>query len=159
MALGIQSQQKELDGIEFEISQLPSTAAKRLFERLVRAVGPSLAQSDDAGKALATLFERLSQKDSEEIEHILLEKALVKVDDKWVPLKGVYELIFAGKITTIYKLLGFALEVNFGDFLKAVAGSGSLAAKFKEVLSSRLASRTNGPTSDSSSEASPVSKS
>ena len=161
MALEIQSEQTDIDGIEFEVQQLPSTASKKLFERLVRAVGPALAQIEekDIGKALETLFERLTPKDSEEVERVLLEKCQVKVEDKWIPLKGVYELIFAGKIDVLYRLIGFALALNYRSFWKAASGGGSLLAMAQSALSSRLGSPKTGPISASSPQASPPSKS
>ena len=158
MALEIQSEKAEIDGIEFEVQQLPSTASKKLFERLVRAVGPALAEGD-AGRIFATVFDRLSEKDSADVERILLEKAQVRIDDVWVPLGKVYELIFAGKVSTLYKLIGFALKVNYADFWMAVSGSGNLLAEIQSQLSSRLGLQKIGHTSGSSPKDAPPSPS
>lgn len=160
MALEIQSETREIDGYEFTIQQLASTECDRVLERITRALGPAVAQLTDPGKAVATLFERLTPKELAELKKILLEKCLVKIEGNEVPLKGVYELIFAGRLTRLYALLGFALEVNYRDFWQKVSGhvEGLLATLSAEFLS-RSGSSVTGHTSASSSAASPASPS
>lgn len=118
-----------IDGEEYTLSQLPAMRSLKLFSKLAGILGPALAKagglagtdgSADLG-ALAELVGMLAAKlPGEELEAITndllwnLRRGTLDV----APKKG-FDLAFAGKATTVFKLLRWAFEVNYGDFFAA----------------------------------------
>lgn len=141
MARATQSQ--DIDGTVFAVTQLPAMRSMRLMHRLAKAVGPamlkavggkavSLKELDLAsvGDAAQMVFETFSENDFEALIRELLEGATVDHEGRTIPLMPVFDLVLAGKVGTILKLLKFALEVNYGSFFAVFLGNvGQLAGK------------------------------
>lgn len=126
-----ETQTKIIDGMEVSVSQLPARRAMKMFNRLGRVFGPALgkimASSPDGlktmnigamGDAVAMLFEKFTDSEQDFIMNELLATAVV--DNK--PLMPIFDTMMRGKTLTVYKLLAFALEVNYGDFLGGLGG-------------------------------------
>lgn len=124
------AQSKTIDGIEFSVEQLPGRAALLLSRRLAAIGAPALAKAftgfkgtsiadaeiSNLGAATAALFDRLPESEFTELVDQLLSTAWVTRDGKRGPLLPVFDSIMQGHTATAYKLLWFAIEVNFGPF-------------------------------------------
>lgn len=128
-----------IEGVTYKVTQLPFKDARRLFMRLARIFGPSLATLAEGVKSVDDLplasmvtkaVENLSDRDLDEVSDMLAEVTQYSVDgQKWPPLlfKGDprkpvdnRDDLFGGSLTSFFRWLWFALEVQFGDFSKAL---------------------------------------
>lgn len=144
--MGVETREVEIDGVRFSVTQLGARAAMRLLPRIGRIVGPAIADATNAipggnlgeadvaklGGALGTLFDRLTPEEQDALLETLLQGARVQVEGKWAPLMESFDFLMAGKALTVYRLLWFALGVNYGDFTGALRG---LAARGKTMAS------------------------
>lgn len=144
----LEPHKKVIDGLEIQLSPLPAKRALRVFHRLGKSVSPSmarllgLAKGGDGldlaslnvsllGETLSTLFADCSADDLEYFVEELLGNAIV--DNQ--RLKDVYEVAFQAKILTLFKVLAFAVEVNYGDFFGGLRGALAQAAPKKGLTS------------------------
>jgi len=122
-------EERTIDGHVYAVSQLTASRGLEMFGRLAALIGPAalevLARGASFDKDLATLapaamalFARLKPGDLSEIAKELLAPATV--DGK--PLEKQFELHFQGRIMHLFKVLLFAVEVNFRDFRDALGG-------------------------------------
>jgi hypothetical protein len=137
----ILSKQQDIDGHAFEVWQLPAKRAVRLTLRIAKLAGPVLmpllqvalgAQVKDGSKpgaegALGALlgmdaavltptvegfFARCSEQDLDFLQSELLSSATMD----GAPLWPRYDVALQGQLLTIFKLLWFALQVQFTNF-------------------------------------------
>jgi len=165
-----QSETREIDGMKFTVQQMGGKQAGRLFVRLSSYLFPAISQAAGAldkldlkaglsgaevdvgavGRGLSaaakTLFERLTEDEYESLLQQLLETALVRSPKGGdVPLWPVFDDMTAGKVLTQVKLVAFALEVNYRDFLPALGGLKGLAAGAASKFVASNTSSQNGP--------------
>jgi hypothetical protein len=175
------TESKEIDGVTYALTSLGALKAQRVFHRIMSAVGPSLAAlggsappgeslldgKTDIGGAVRLLFDRLTITELEAIEKDLLETLTMVRDGKIVKLfEGPHPAVdneMAGNVTTIFKLVVWAAEVNFQDvfsgFKKASLGLGDeLLARVlgTQRSNSQKTSDETGPSSASSSPSEPL---
>lgn len=152
----IEPQKKTIDGFEIQISPLPALQATRVFHRLGKCISPSLAKGmglvrgekvdlaslelSSLGGAFSSFFETCSENDLMYFIDQLLGSAIV--DNKM--LKGVIDVVFQAKILTLFKVLVFAIEVNYSDFFKG------LLAKLAEKQAEKKTDSTSKDDSASS---------
>lgn len=139
------SDKRTIDGLEFTTTMLPARRASRLGARLLRLAGPVLRRlggikmGDDVGElipALFVIFETISDDELESLQAEILCGTSVKMKlpgDKQARnvdmVDGdMIDLIFTGRLATMYKAMKFAVEVNFSDFFDVLR---SAAAKKK----------------------------
>lgn len=144
----IQTRAQTIDGHVFEVTQLPAKRAVRLTVRLAKMAGPVLmpllklalgAQTKDGSKpgaagAMATLlsmdtdslgpavsgfFERCTEQDLDFLQAELLSSATID----GAPLWPQYDMALGGELLTIFKLLWFAMQVQFQNFSQGQSGS------------------------------------
>lgn len=163
---------RSIDGMTFTVQQLGGKPAGRLFVRLSSYLFPALSQGASAldkldlkaglnaemdlgtiGRGLSaaarTLFEKLTEDEYEALLNQLLETAMVRSPKGGdVPLMPLFDDMMAGKVLTQMKLLAFALEVNFRDFLPALGGLQGLAAGAASRFAASSTSSQNGPAGD-----------
>jgi hypothetical protein len=128
----IESKTIEIDGATYTVAQLPAFKALKLKWRIMQAIGPSAAkliaaivgggglarlETDELAPAAKELFDRLSADDLLSFARELLGPATVMADGKLAHVLDVFDIHFAGKLASVYRLIWFALEVNYGDFL------------------------------------------
>ncbi|MFZ5440461.1 MAG: phage tail assembly chaperone [Myxococcota bacterium] len=143
---------KVIDGLEFEIAPLPALRAFSTLPRIVALFAPitdnfSGAETDVAAiaRALGALM-RTKPEELTALLKILLEGATVMHEGKRVTLLPVFDVVMHRKVLTAYKLLIFAVEVNYTDFFAELeARLGGLRAK--------LAAKISPPTSSPSGPA------
>lgn len=83
--------------------------------------------------AITLLAQNVFEDDFEYVVAALLEgeRVRIQIDGKWPVLTlESSDLIFAGKLDQMFKLIAFALEVNFAGFF---GGSGALTSVFANV--------------------------
>lgn len=150
--MATKAQEREIDGLVFEVAQLPAMRANKLLVRLGKVIGPALgkvsklmqggaksiadAELSAVGEAIEALFDKLTPEEFEAVTKELLAGASVtgaeSVEDggtggKKVPLLPVFDRVMQGRTVTLGKLLAFAFEVNFADFFGVFRGLGDKA--------------------------------
>jgi len=110
-------------------TQLPALRSFRLLARLGKLMGPALGslkgiklKSDVASlvPALMRLSETLDPDEIESLASQVLEGTLVVSHGRAVPLQSVDQIngVCAGDLMLLFKLMAFAVEVNFRDFFR-----------------------------------------
>ncbi len=148
---------KTIDGVAFDFFFLSPKVAIKVLARIAKLIGEPLGNVADVvlkggaggkvsvagllnadlgglppdllSRAVKSLVERLDEGEVIETVDAILEKVHMQGDgDKGTrPLR--IETDFGGKIMLMFKVVGAALEVNYGDFFGAGSGlSGALAA-------------------------------
>lgn len=136
--------EKTIDGLTFTVQQLPAMRSLKLMHRLGKTIGPALLKSlsgapsgatvkvgninvADMADGVALLFDRLSADDAESIVRELFETTMVTENGQTFQLMPVFDNVLAGKMSTLFKAVRFALEVNYQDFLPALLASAKLS--------------------------------
>jgi len=143
-------QNRVIDGTEFICTQFGGTDGVVFLAKMGRLCGPALKELIEAvgtgdkggskglgdadigkvGAALALLFEKLDESEIYAIRDKLLRNAqVIRKDDRGdktiVPLLPIIDEELRGRTMTFIKLLGFALEVNYGNFTGALQSAAS----------------------------------
>ena len=149
----LETKKRDIDGFTFTVMQLPGKRGLRLWRRLGKILGPSLAraaasasgQVDFAGLAGAVeaLFDNLTETELDAVVDELTGNALVLYEGSERPLKEVYDVLFAGRVETQLKLLMFALEVNYSGFF---VGLRALVSPLLARAGNASAARSSSPT-------------
>jgi len=127
------------------VTQLPGMEGARTLIRLGEILGPGLAglaaavrfgRADHMSVAMATLFKSLTGDTFEELLRKLLETATVKTKGTERELLPEWDLLMQGQASEWFKILWFALEVNYGNFTDALAGldEAKLGGPLKDLL-------------------------
>jgi len=158
MAAQLPTQETTIDGMEFSVTLLNGMDGILQLNRLIRILGPGVATAfkggveeggsvdlSGIGQAVAMITSALTENELE----ITLKKFLYATSYKDTERGGGgllfpanFALAFQGRTSTAVKLLAFAIQANYGDFL------GVLVAKGRAALA---ANRKPTPTTDSSS--------
>ncbi len=129
----IQSKEKTIDGAVYAVTQFPARRALALQTRLLKLLGPALATAlggiqdgrIDASVLSASLKQLADTLDESTAVDLALQMLASTRRDGREITEGVFDMEFAGQMDTLYKVLGFVLEVNFGGFF-ARSGIGDL---------------------------------
>ena len=138
----LKTESANIDGSTYEVTQLTPRRAMRLSVRIGKVLGPALAKASGAAKAggdtdisafgdaVATLFDSLTPDELEFVSDELLYSLTRETDGKKLSASGAkFDLVMAGEsVMTIYKILRFAFEVNYGNFTSA------LVARFQAAM-------------------------
>lgn len=137
--MGRETHRTVIDGDLYEMSLFGATQGYRLFHRLFKMFGPSFGKlidavadsnlqdvnlsSDAVVTALRSLTDSVSEADLDVLIDALRKQTLVGVGgtEKTVPLAGVFELHFSGRIGTMFKWLGWGVKVQYSSFADAFA--------------------------------------
>ena len=136
------SDKRTIDGLEFTTTMLPARRASRLGARLLRLAGPVLKKlggikmGDDVGQlipALFVLFESVSDDELESLQAEILCGTSVKMSlpgekkPRNVDMVDgdMIDLVFTGRLATMYKAMKFAVEVNFSDFFDVLRNAAA----------------------------------
>lgn len=154
---------KKIDGIQFSVTPFPAIEAFKLKSYLIKKFAPAFSQilgmlnsipedgnfldikfdSDIITKAVKELIIQLDENEFADLLRRLLHNVCAKtnVDGKDLELyftKDTFEtsldIIFSGKLFTVYPVLLFVLEANYPDFLGKVGGG--IGGKIQQMLSS-----------------------
>ena len=114
----------------------------KVFGPSLRDIGAALGEKQEGtsifdsnigfekiGEAIANLFSNVSEEESEDI---LMECFTnVRVNNQEIT-NETFDVIFSGRLATVYKIIGFVMEVNYGSFL-GKSGIGKLLKKKQTV--------------------------
>lgn len=131
----IKTQTTTIGGVRYTVQQLPVTRALRLSAKLGGILAPALAKASKSvagtnldniagldisllGDALETLMMKMTP---DELEFCTKELLYVLEKDG-KDISRSFDTEFCGELLTVFKLLRFAFEVNFGDFFDAARG-------------------------------------
>lgn len=132
----LKKETREIDGLTFTTSQLPAMASFTLFGRLVKAVGPAFGALskldpstplDGAAGELAGAFSAIDVDEATRLVPQILSRTTVAISGRHENLQasGAVDRVFSGRLGTMFKVLVFALQVNYSDFLPGSAQAAS----------------------------------
>jgi hypothetical protein len=156
-----------IDGVTFQVAPFMAVEGLRLKARLVRTFGPALGEllggidgkkaggigdislgSDGIARGLEKLLERLDEDGFE----ALVRRLLANVIAIWPEggksrsisfgqdFETATQLVFLGRLFSIYELIVFVLKVNYPDFFdKVVSGIGR---RIQTTLTSKMEGKT-----------------
>jgi hypothetical protein len=125
----------KIDGEQYTFCQLPPKRSLKLMTRIIRIVGAPLGAafngiknsgadiqavmtSDiDLSVIVAALCDRLEENEVEAIVDELLSQVLHAGQGE---VSRKFDVLFAGRLPHLFKVLAQALKVEYGDFLAAV---------------------------------------
>lgn len=145
--MAVQTKERTIDGVRYSVTTFPARKGLRLKATLVKTLGAAFAElmkglptgsltaGSGAGKstvdvefklhhaadALAKAFTNLSEQEYEDLVMRLLETT--RRDGKEITAE-TFDLDFAGEYLTLFRVLMFVLEVNYGSFF----GKGGLGS-------------------------------
>lgn len=130
--MGRKTQDRSIGGAVWTVSQFPATEGLAILTRLLKLVGPALesvARGEgttlEIGSFVAGLVGQLDEADT-----VGLIKRLLKDTRKdGREVLPTFDTEFMGNYFTLLTVIGFVLEVNYGDFFAAMNRSGSEAPR------------------------------
>jgi hypothetical protein len=137
--LGLKTAKRDIAGMEVRTTQFPALRAMGLLTTLGRILsgsagklasvaGGSTSIGDldigSAASAIGALFEQVDATEAQQIAKDILAQTSVVTDEVIEDLaqKGAIDRVFSGSLLVMFKVMAFALEVNFGDFLDGIGG-------------------------------------
>jgi len=158
--MAVQVETRTIGDVTYRVTQLTALKGRALFARLIRFVGPSVAAAVGSGNVKSLLdmdvggiLEQFSSRvTDEELGYFcdVLGSCTEIVGDNGATQalnKSVFDIHFAGRLLDMFKWMGFALEVNFADFLsvlKRIQGERSTAPASPVSPSQPLSTGTSG---------------
>jgi len=132
----VKTETKTIDGHEITVTQYTAREGLAIFTKLGKLLSPALNElykvddltkidTEGAGNILPALSVVLNGLSETEFTPFILRILRSTFIDKKNVTEEIFDMEFAGKYTLLFKVVGFALEVNFKDFFGA-GGIGSL---------------------------------
>lgn len=148
--MGLKTESREIDGFHVTTTQFGVfrqldllTTVGKMFSPVLSSVGGSLLAGQkmedllgiDVGTAAAMFFDKLSPGDVPRLATEALAGTFVVVNGGRVELttRERIEVVFGPNIMTLLKVVWFALQVNFADFIAAARNSGRGEGEAKEA--------------------------
>ena len=164
------TQERTIDGLRFSVTQLPAMRSVLMLNRLNRLFGPAFLRSlaganigsvlsgggaaalkelliEGLADSLQALTERLSDKELEDLTRTLLETATVEGR----MLMPEFDLTMQGRVGTVFKLIAFAVEVNYRGFFSGLLANVARPKTASGSAGSAPGSTRAGPAGGSSS--------
>jgi len=133
----IQTLEKEINGAIYTCTQLPARRAIKLKAKLIKLLGPMVAQlfsggSTDGNVNIVKAVETLAMNLDENVFESLVVEILQGVRKNGMELQpAIIDLEFAGDFASLYSVLWFALEANFASFF-TLLGIGKQSPEIQE---------------------------
>jgi hypothetical protein len=145
----LSTEETEIEGVLFRVTQLPFAQARPLFVRLIGIAGPALVsiaskkasvRDLDLTEIAQRVIEKCPDRELAEISAILAECTTYSLDggSKWPTMlfKGAGGHVqdnrgdvFDGRLMLFFEWLVFAIRVQFADFSKALGKSPAASAR------------------------------
>lgn len=136
----IESKHKMIDGVEYTCTQFPAragiklkiTLGKKLLPGLSELLGGQANLSDmmgqeiTAGKLASAVEKAIATIDPDEAVDLIMQilsqtRRGTREGQGGVEFsREMLDLEYAGKYLSLYKVIGFVLQTNYGDFLKGI---------------------------------------
>lgn len=124
------SQDRSIGDAVWSVSQFPATEGLAILTRLLKLVGPALGSvargegtALEVGSFVAALVDQLDEADTV----TLIKRLLRDTRKEGREVLPTFDTEFMGNYFTLLTVIGFVLEVNYGDFFAAMNRSGSEA--------------------------------
>jgi len=165
-----------IDGVTFQVAPFMAVEGLRLKAYLVRTFGPALGEilggidgakiksvvdMNPGGEAIAKGLEKLFEQLNEDSFEALIKRLLTNVIANWNEegknrsisfgndFETAMQLVFLGKLFSVYNLILFVLKVNYPDFFdKVVKGIGQRIQKTFTSETAELQPPTESGTSE-----------
>lgn len=159
----LEPQEKLIDGHKYSYQPLMLKPARALFDKIVQRFGPAISQAVErlqdanltedmpleqalghvAGSAsglIDGIVKGLDPKTHEEIADTVAKQMTVDTEGEgnMLPLMQVRDLLFGSNLLTEFKVIRFALEVQYHDFLSPLQNLAQYALAFRAKAESRL---------------------
>lgn len=105
----------------------PGDGVQKLLDQGGEGLGAALE------KAVTEFFGRVDKAKQREFINLLSEVTFVKEGDKELKLSSVMSIHFRGRIGALYRWLGWALKVQFGDFFSPFSAAISRVVQRQEA--------------------------
>lgn len=146
---GIRTEERVVDGTWFQVTQLSPMRSTLLLQRLAKTAGPGIVALIAGGKsdeldpaamsaAAGTLFEKLTPEDLQFVIRELLSNSQCEFGEGTKRVRTsltpeLFDSVFADQLLMMFKVLGFALEVNYRSFcVGALKSLAAAAARWKD---------------------------
>jgi len=139
----IKTEEKKIDDMEVAVTQFPARFGFKMQARLLKVFGPVIGKMlggadlkkgadadvnlDKLSEAIELLFKSMDEDGAMKLIMDLLQSTRIngqEVND------GSFDSIFPGKYSTLFKIVGYVLEVNYGSFF----GESSIGKMVKSVV-------------------------
>jgi hypothetical protein len=131
-------QDRQIGQFLYTVQQLPATRSLRLLHRLGKVLGPGLTQAASLGSVgslanadvgvivsgIAGILQTSAEDEVVGIVRDLLGTTFVTQNGQMVELAPLMDLHFQGNLLDLFKVVAFALEVNYGDFFGGLLAGG-----------------------------------
>lgn len=131
---------KTIDGAKYDVTQMTARQALKMQAKLIKILGPCIAEfisaigkMEDAGISRA-IMALAANVDENTFDKLVFELMLGIRKDGVELSEANINLEFAGSLNTLYKVLAFVLEANYGDFLEEGGIIKSLIAVAKPAV-------------------------
>ena len=148
--MALQTMDKMIGGRLYRVAQLPAFQALDLLEQLTVLAGPALGAlvkngmkgQVDFESGAVRLFSSLGGGKLRALASGLLASTTVELSPGKSPrMLDVFDVEYAGRLSEVFQVLAFALEVQFADFFDAA----------KDLLGEFLAAQASASNSPSAS--------
>lgn len=120
MGLEERRQEKEIDGVLYQVMPLPFGIGRPLlFNHVLPLIGPLAAAvaSKDYGTIFATICGKLTDAEVSRFADAFGKASHYREGDKWIPLvEDTREVHFAARYLAFMRWLTFNIEVNYAPF-------------------------------------------
>lgn len=132
----IQTKNKTIAGRDIMVTQYPGRKSIEIKAKLFKLLGSSLVRLfsgteafdlSSLSSAIDIFIDKLNPKEFTAFVLELLQST--RIDGKEIT-DSVFDTEFAGEMSLMYKILGYTLEVNYGNFF-GEAGIGKILTKMK----------------------------
>jgi hypothetical protein len=150
----LKTEKRVIDGLEITTTQLPALRSLGLFNKLGKVLAPALSSIPDTfsfehtevaslAPAFVTIFGAMEAGEAQALACNILESTNVELDGKVISLTDprMVDLVFSGRLPTMFKAIAFVLEVNFSDFFKGALGQENQPAPEAKAESKSISNR------------------
>jgi hypothetical protein len=130
--VAISTKEKQIGEYVYQYRDMDAHGAGRFLVRLGKIFGASfeglfkkgldVEGGAALGSAVRALFDTLTEDEYDYIKGKLLGQLEVRLEKGFVPLAGIFGIHFADKLEEMFDVLWFALETQYGPFLRAKTG-------------------------------------
>lgn len=122
----IKVERRTIDGVEYEVRQLPALQGMKLFRLLLAHCSPFLSvdvMSSNVGSVVSTFFDKLDEASLMDVLTRIFDSktvAIVEGSNKPVLTMQRFDAHFAGRLMHLMQVCRFVVEVNYPDFLGVI---------------------------------------
>jgi hypothetical protein len=153
--MAIEQKEKIINGVTYVTSTLPARKGLKLFQRLMKILGPGMAalvetldlnadkkesvldkdiKGDVIGFAVKELLNQMDKENIEELILALFESTLVNNE----PINAKFDNYFSNNYGELSKALFFVIEANFASFFTGLGDTSIMTEKFSNVIKASL---------------------